>query len=646
MKSQLEILDCTLRDGSYPVNYAYSLGDTLAICKVLESSGIVNIEVGHGMGLGASSVKFGESLHSDLEYVEAAVDAVSKASIGVFAIAGLATTSQLKEAVKAGIEFVRVGADVDKLESTIELLECAKNLGLRTSLNMMKTYAYDKELVLESLRSVLQMDIETISIVDSAGTMLPKQVYDYVDFLKQRIETKIGFHGHNNLQLAVANSLAAAHAGASVIDATMRGIGRSSGNAQIEVLVPVLRKSGFDLNIDYRQLTNFTDLFFQEPYPKYGIDGIELACGVSGLHSSFLPMLVDFANKDNLDLIALIDEVTQLSLTEVTLSSLNDAAGKIMKNKTQKIPQQFNLSNMESHGSIESLSARVIELAGKFSKKSVITISQSYLNRNQIKGITFYGDYVIGHAQLRPEELETYINSHEFELNFIGIDQSLMSESSQTSLNRESVFVYDESQINDLLISNLIINLSTNNKSIKVKTYGKSTDLNDHADPSSLIPSPADGGQSYQVVVTLVTKPVLDQEKFNALLEGTDHLVFVRSEDIPFGILIPDHSKVHRLESRKHFDGNVVSLIESLKPSILTNEIKTFNGVGVVSSGLVAPIGTIVVDNINSPTCIFGVASGHGTLLNEKDAAIYSESIKLVSEMLLGIRLRSARSGD
>ena len=197
-----------------------------------------------------------------------------------------------------------------------------------------------------------------------------------------------------------------------------------------------------------------------------------------------------------------------------------------------------------------------------------------------------------------------------------------------------------------LLISNLIINLSTNNKSIKVKTYGKSTDLNDHADPSSLIPSPADGGQSYQVVVTLVTKPVLDQEKFNALLEGTDHLVFVRSEDIPFGILIPDHSKVHRLESRKHFDGNVVSLIESLKPSILTNEIKTFNGVGVVSSGLVAPIGTIVVDNINSPTCIFGVASGHGTLLNEKDAAIYSESIKLVSEMLLGIRLRSARSGD
>jgi hypothetical protein len=276
----------------------------------------------------------------------------------------------------------------------------------------------------------------------------------------------------------------------------------------------------------------------------------------------------------------------------------------------------------------------------------VITISQSYLEKDQIKGITFYGDYVIGHAQLRSEELEIYLNNSEFDFHFIGIDHSLISKISQKTLSRESVFVYDESQINDLLVSNLIINLSANNKSIKVKTYGQSSDLPAHTHAMSLAHISAGDDQPHKIVVTLVTKPVLDVETFDKLLQGTDHLVFVRSEDIPLGILVQEHSKVHRLESRKHFDGNIVSLIESLKPSIIANEIKTFNGVGVVSSGLVAPIGTIVVDNIESPTCILGVASGHGTLLNEKESSKYLDRIQSVSEILLGIKLRAARSGD
>jgi len=646
MKNNLEILDCTLRDGSYPINYAYSLSDTLAICKVLEIAGIRDIEVGHGMGIGASSAKFGKSLHADLEYIDAAVDAVTKSNIGVFAIAGLATTTQLREAQRAGINFVRVGADVNKLESAIELLECANELGLRSSLNMMKTYAYEKELVLDSLAIVLHTEIDTVSIVDSAGTMLPQQVYEYVEFLKHRIEPKIGFHGHNNLQLAVANSLAAAHAGASVIDATMRGIGRSSGNAQIEVLVPVLRKSGIDIKIDYRQLTNFTDLFFQKPYPKYGIDGIELACGVSGLHSSFLPQLVDFANEQSIDLIDLIDEVTDLSLTDISVSTLNGAARKLKKNKSQAPPQHLKLSHVESHDNLESLSTNIVDLARKFSKKSVMTFSQSSLEKSQIKGITFYGDYIIGHAELRPDELESYLNNNELAFNFLGVDKSLRSKSSHKALSSESFFVFDESQISTLLLSSLIVNLNATNRQVKVKTYGHSNDEIDsvnHLNPVNFV---ANNDYSHEVTVTLVTKPVLDLETFDLLLRGTDHLVFIRSEDIPIGILLPKDSKVHRLESRKHFDGNIVSLIESLKPSIMTNVIKTLNGVDVVSSGLVAPIGTIVVDDTESPTCILGVASGHGTLLAEEDSATYFSEIQSVTEVLLGIKLKSARSGD
>lgn len=642
----MEILDCTLRDGSYPINYAYSLKDTLTICKTLESAGVSDIEVGHGMGLGASSAKFGESLHSDLEYIEAAVDAVTESSIGVFAIAGVATSSQLKKAHRAGIKFVRVGADVDKLESTMELLGHARDLGLRASLNMMKTYAYPKELVLGALDCILHTDIETVSIVDSAGTMLPLQVSEYVEFLSQRIEPKIGFHGHNNLQLAIANSLAAAHAGASVLDATMRGIGRSSGNAQIEVLVPVLIKSGFNIKINYRQLTNFTDLFFQQPYPKYGIDGIELACGVHGLHSSFLPQLVDFSNNRDIDLIELIEEVTSQSLTEVAEASLTEAALKLAKNNLQNLSYPINPINLDDIDNIESLADRLRDLARKFSKKSVITLSDSYGEKVQIKAITFYGDYVIGHVQLGLDRLETFLDEFPASISYIGIDIALKKKSLHPSLNNQSVFVYDENQITELLLSNLISNLNVNSNLVNVKIHGQINELTKRIVSESNVHSIAHEEGLREIVVTVVTERVENLLSFKELIQDSDHLVFIKSEDIPDTIQIPAGANFHRLESRKHFDGNVVSLIESLKPSIITNEIRSMRGVEIVSSGLVAPIGTIVVDNAQSPTSILGVASGHGTLLNQKDSEIYAERIQSVSEELLGLRLRAARSGD
>jgi 4-hydroxy 2-oxovalerate aldolase len=641
MNKKIEILDCTLRDGSYPVNYAYSISDTISICKSLETAGISNIEVGHGMGLGASSPKHGESMHSDLEYIAAAVDSVKSSSIGVFAIAGLATPAQLREAGRAGIKFVRIGADVDKLDKTIDLLEYANELGLRASLNMMKTYAYTKEEVLRALTDLLHIEIETVSIVDSAGTMLPEQVTDYVEYLAKRIAPKIGFHGHNNLQLAVANSLSAAKAGASVVDATMRGIGRSSGNAQIEVLVPVLAKSGFDIDINYRHLSNFTDLFFQEPYPQYGIDGIELACGVSGLHSSFLPQLVDYANTNEIDLLELIDEITNDSLIEVSSSSLFSANQKIMENRNHRATQNHFVSSLESHSNLESVVDRLESLARKFGKKSVMTFSNCGLELDQIKGITYYGDFVIGHAQVSVSTMEDFLDNSLGQVGFLGVDVSLIEASSHQSLQAESVFIYDEDQINALLISSLITNLKLESGLVRVKMHGALT--------KSLLPNltvQTHSSNQYEETVTLITERIADPAILDQIMKDSDHLVFIRSEDIPENLEIFGNSKVHRLESRRYFDANVVSLIESLKPSIFVNEIGHLGEIEIVSSGLVAPLGTVVVDSVQNPTCILGIASGHGTLLNQDRAANYARSLNIANELLLGIKLRLARSGD
>lgn len=642
MTKSIEILDCTLRDGSYPVNYAYSLSDTISICKSLEIAGIKDIEVGHGMGLGASSLKHGESIHSDLEYIAAAVDSVNNSNIGVFAIAGLATTSQLREGWRAGINFVRIGADVDKLDRTIELLLCAKELGLRASLNMMKTYAYTKEEVLYALQNLLHLDIETVSIVDSAGTMLPNQVAEYVDFLSKRIKPKIGFHGHNNLQLAIANSLSAANAGASVVDATMRGIGRSSGNAQIEVLVPVLGKSGIVTDVDYRHLVNFTDLFFQDPYPRYGIDGIELACGVSGLHSSFLPELVEYANTNELDLLELIQEVTKESLIEVSKSSLLSADKKIKENKNQPAAHNHYLGSFESHNDVKSVVDKLKALARKFGKKSVMTFSNCHQEVNQIKGITYHGDYIIGHALINESTLKEFLDSELGQVDFVGIDSSLAEKISDEIFLDESCFLYDEDQIIALLVTSLTSNLRLDSGLVRVKVHGTlakslEPDFNDPSFGSS---------QSKDILVMLVTEAIQDREVFEQIMNDADHLVFVKSDYIPKDIDIKGIPKMHRLESRRYFDGNIVSLIESLKPSIFVNEMGFLGGIGIVSSGLVAPKGTIVVDSVQNPTCILGIASGHGTLLSKEETENYAKRLKIANEMLLGIKLRLARSGD
>jgi len=227
-------------------------------------------------------------------------------------------------------------------------------------------------------------------------------------------------------------------------------------------------------------------------------------------------------------------------------------------------------------------------------------------------------------------------------VEFLGVDVSLNASSSHEFLRGESVFIYDEEQITALLVSSLITNLKVDSGLVKVKVHGSLT--------KTLMPnftnSVFSSDQSNEISVTLVTERIHDLRVLEQLLNDSDHLVFIRSEDIPTDFEIPGNSKVHRLESRRHFDGNIVSLIESLKPSIFVNQIRRLGEIEIVSSGLVAPVGTIVVDNVQNPTCILGIASGHGTLLNRDEAESYTKRLQIANELLLGVKLRLARSGD
>ena len=636
MPSNVEILDCTLRDGSYPVNYFYSLQDTRKISEILEQSGVKRIEVGHGMGLGASLKGFGKSAHSDFEYIEEAVDAVKSAQIGVFAIPGVAELQHVIDAKQAGISFLRIGTDVDKIESSRELIELGISLGLDVSLNIMKSYARTKEELLNSVLALEISSLDVISIVDSAGTMIPEEVHQYVNFLVRNLENKIGFHGHNNLQLAIANSIAAVQGGASVIDATLRGIGRSSGNAQIEVLVPVLRRIGHTINIDHQILSDFSDLFYESPYPDYGIQGIELACGVSGLHSSFLPKVVAEANLRGVNIIDLITEVTKKDRINLNSQDLQAAS--------------LSISHAESYSSVETIpESRTVESldellnslfihATKFNKKSVLTLSPSGSDSNRFPHITSVDDFIVGHAEITDSEAME-INMEEFnKLDYLGIDRKLLQLGLQ--VNQENLFIYDETQIIDLLISEMLLNLGVLHDNLQIQTIGERS-----LDSIRRIDGGSEQDNTDHRTITFVTSKlnVFEEEYLKTL--KTSKIIFLHPDYMPTNFQRESNVEMYRLDTRSFFDLHVISVARSSKDFGVMRFLN-LGGVKAIAGGFVAPRGTIVVDSPTNPKRILGVASGFGTLLGKEDEIKFESDIRIVNSTLQESSLRLLRSGD
>lgn len=634
MPLNIEILDCTLRDGSYPINYFYSLEDTRVVCKALEQSGVKKIEVGHGMGLGASQKGYGPSAYSDMEYVEAAVRAVKSSHIGVFAIPGVAAIQDVVDAQKAGITFLRIGTDVDKIESAEELIELSLSLGLNVSLNVMKSYARSPEELLQNILRLGTYDLDVISIVDSAGTMLPSEVKKYVSFLVENLENKIGFHGHNNLQLAIANSIAAAQGGASVIDATLRGIGRSSGNAQIEVLVPVLQRAGYALDISYQELSDFSDLFYDRPYPGYGIPGIELACGVSGLHSSFLPKVVAEANSTGTDIVELINAVTKNDKINLDLKNLRDSSLKLSA-KSRSFSRDLNVEEPAIETLTDLLNS-LLTYATKFNKKSILTLSPSGTDYSRIPRLTSYENYIVGHAEV--SEIGT--DGHTMErfklLDHVGLDRDLQWDNSLLDL--KNLFIYDEKQIIDSLISDMVLNFERLQGNCIFETVG---DRRLSAIEKLKVGNP----KSHPNTIIFITSKLSNHQSEELKKKKPSKIIYLHPDYLPSSLERDSTIEIYRLDTRTFFDSHIISISESAS-NFGTPRFSDIGGAMTVAGGLVASRGTVVLDSSTNPKRILGIASGFGTLLSKKEELEFTTEITKVKSFLMEANLRFLRSGD
>ena len=318
------VFECTLRDSAYVVNFQFTAEHTRLVARALEAAGFDFIEIGHGLGLGASKPSIGIAAETDEAYLEAAASTLTRARWGTFFIPGIGEPQHLDLAAAYGMHFVRVGTNITEFRDARPHVDHAKSLGMTVSVNLMKTYAVDAAEFRSIAREIGTWRPDNIYVVDSAGCMLPEDVREYVRVILGETPCEAGIHAHHNLQLAVGNSLVALDEGARFVDTTLRGIGRSAGNAQTEVIVALLQRRGCLPDIDLTRTTAVAqDLFIPlvrelvdripgtNPEEVHrGSSDLELVLGLSRCHSSVLPMFRAVALDCGVNLLALIMAVS------------------------------------------------------------------------------------------------------------------------------------------------------------------------------------------------------------------------------------------------------------------------------------------------------------------------------------------------
>src|ERR1017187_1327333 len=309
-----DILEVTLRDGSYLIDFQFTAQDTAVIASALESVGFRWIEVGHGVGLNASACGKGAAAATDEQYLEAAAEALTKARWGMFFIPGIGRAEDLRLAARYRMSFVRIGTNVTEIEQAEPFIKLAKDLGMLVSYNAMKSYAVPPVQWGRLAARVGAWGADIVCLVDSAGSMYPEDVSEYLKAAQAESATPLGFHGHDNLSLSMANTLRAVDEGAAMVDTSLQGMGRSAGNAITEILVAILKKRGLLPGIDMKAVMDVGVGLIQPLLGRRGIDPMAVTSGYASFHSSFTSKVVKYAQKHDIDVRDLIVRLCQEDL--------------------------------------------------------------------------------------------------------------------------------------------------------------------------------------------------------------------------------------------------------------------------------------------------------------------------------------------
>ncbi len=329
---KLTLIDTTLRDGSHAVAHRFTPEIAGGIAAALAGAGCRKIECGHGDGLAGSSVQYGFGLHEEGEIFRAVAQNAAGACVGTLLIPGIGTIRELDAAREAGVKAVRVATHVTEADTGAEHIRHAKSVGMEAFGFLMMSHMSEPEAILAEAQKFESYGADAVYLADSAGAMLPDDAARRVALLAEKLCIPVGFHAHNNLGLAIANSLAAARAGARYLDCTLRGLGAGAGNAAHEVLVAALHKMGAETGEDLYGLMDAAEEWVA-PLADMVIDKYALTIGYAGVYSSFFLHAKRAAQRYGLDARDILIELGRMKTVGGQEDMILDVAYRMSQEK-------------------------------------------------------------------------------------------------------------------------------------------------------------------------------------------------------------------------------------------------------------------------------------------------------------------------
>lgn len=287
----VRITDTCLRDGSHAKRHAFTEEHVRSIVRALDDAGMPVVEVTHGDGLGGSSFNYGFSLTDERVLIAAAVEEARNTRIASLMLPGLGTKDDIKAIADLGVSIVRVATHCTEADISVQHFGLAREMGLETVGFLMMAHTVSPEMLASQARIMADAGCQCVYVVDSAGALILEQVSDRVSAVVAELgsDAETGFHGHENLSLSLANSIAAVRAGAVQIDGSTRRFGAGSGNTSCEAMAAVFEKLGIETGLDVLKMIDVAeDVVRPVMDSECTLDRLSLIMGYAGVYSSFL----------------------------------------------------------------------------------------------------------------------------------------------------------------------------------------------------------------------------------------------------------------------------------------------------------------------------------------------------------------------
>jgi 4-hydroxy 2-oxovalerate aldolase len=304
------LTDTTLRDGSHAMRHQFTREQVRRVAEALDKAGIPVLEVTHGDGLAGSSIQYGFSRTSEMDLIEEARSAVTDAKIAALLLPGIGTRKELKDAIARGIQVVRIATQCTEADISQQHFGMAKEMGLEAVGFLMMSHMRPPEFLVEQALLMESYGADCVYVVDSAGALLPDGAAARVRALKESLKIQVGFHAHNNLGVAIGNTLAAVEAGADQVDGCLRGLGAGAGNAATELIAATLDRLGFEHEWDVFALLDAAEFVVAPFMPFQPIpDRDSIAIGYAGVYSTFLLHAKRLGKQYNVDPLEILVEL-------------------------------------------------------------------------------------------------------------------------------------------------------------------------------------------------------------------------------------------------------------------------------------------------------------------------------------------------